>query len=97
MGSSVMGRSESSPMDTTDGLQGMNSNLSPGQGSGQAADTHTTNEVATLTAQLAEAMTVVREVQQQNRELGSFNADKALQMRDIRAQIQEERAEMRGF
>jgi hypothetical protein len=84
-------------MDTTDGSQGMNSNVSTGQGIGQAAVTHTTNEVAALTAQLAEAMTVVRALKQRNRELGSFNADIALQMRDMRAQIQEERAEMRKF
>jgi hypothetical protein len=97
MGSYAMGRSESSPMNTTDGSQGMNSNVATGRGIGQAADTHTTNEVATLTAQLAETMTVVRLLQQQNRELGSFNADMALQMRDMRAQMQEERAEMRRY
>jgi hypothetical protein len=95
MGSSSMGRFDSSPMDTTDGSQGINSNVSMGQGFGQAAHAHTTDEVAILTAQLTEAMTAVRSLQQQNRELGSFNADMALQMRDMRAQIQEERAEMR--
>jgi hypothetical protein len=84
-----MGRSERRPMNTTDNLQGMNSNKSPGIGSGQAADTHTTNEVATLTAQLAEDMTVVRPLQQQNKELGSLNADIVHQMRDMRTQIQE--------
>ena len=84
-----MSRSESSSIDTTDGSQGMNSNVSTGQGIGQAADTHTTNKVATLTAQLVEAITVVRALQQQNRELGSFNADLAYQIRDMRAQIQE--------
>jgi hypothetical protein len=84
-------------MDITDGLQGTNSNMTPDLGSGQAADTHTTNEVATLTAQLAEAMTVVRALQQQNKELGSVNADIALQMRDMWAQMQEEQAEMRRF
>jgi hypothetical protein len=78
MGSSVMGRSERSPMDTMDGLQGMNSNMSLGLESGQAPDTYTTKEVATFTAQLVKAMTVVRALQQQNKELGSVNADIAL-------------------
>ena len=78
MGSYGMGRFESSPMDTTDGSQGINSNVSMGQGSGQAVHAHTTDEVANLTAQLAEAKTAVRLLQQQNRELGSFNADMAL-------------------
>jgi hypothetical protein len=67
------------------------------QGFGQAANTHTTDEVANLTAQLAEVMTAVRTLQHQNRELGSFNADMALQIRDMRAKIQEERAEMQRF
>jgi hypothetical protein len=71
--------------------------MSPDLGSGQAADMHITNEVATLTAQLAEAMTVVHALQQQTKELGSVNADIALQMKDMRAQIQEEQDETRRF
>jgi len=50
-------------MDTTDVSQGINSNVSMGQGFGQAAHAHTTDEVAKLTAQLAEAMTAVRSLQ----------------------------------
>jgi hypothetical protein len=73
MGSSVMGRFESSPIDTTDDLQGTKSNMSPGLGSGQAADMLTTNEAVALTARLAEAMTVVHVLQQQNKELGAAN------------------------
>jgi DNA integrity scanning protein DisA with diadenylate cyclase activity len=84
-------------MNTMDGSQETNSNMSQGLESGQAADTHTTNEVAILTAELAEAVKVVRALQQQNKELGSVNADIALQMRDMQAQMQEERAEMQRF
>ena len=77
-------------MDTTDASQEMDSNTPQGPGSGQAAGTHTTNDVTTLTAQLAEAMAVVRTLQQQNKAMRA-------EMRDMRAQINEERMERRRY
>ena len=76
-------------MDTTDGSQEMEK-TPQGLGSGQAAGTHTTNDVTTLTAQLAEAMAVVRALQQQNQAIGA-------KMRDMRAQMHEERMKRRRY
>ena len=47
---------------------------------------HNANDVATLTAQLVEAMAAVRSLQQQNQAMGE-------EMRDMRAQMHEERLE----
>ena len=58
-------------MNTTGGLQEMDNNTPQDPGSGQAAGMHTTNDVTTLTAQLAEAMAVVRALQQQNQAMGA--------------------------
>ena len=86
----MLGRSEHLPMDTTDASQEMDSNTLQGPGSGLAAGTLSTNDVTTLTAQLAEAMAVVRALQQQNKAMGA-------EMRDMRAQTHEDRIEMRRF
>ena len=77
-------------MDTSDGSQAMDNNTPQDPGRGQAADMHTTNDVINLTSQLAEAMTVVRALQQQNQAMGA-------EMRDIRAQMHEERLERRRY
>ena len=89
-GFSVLGRTEPRPMDTMDGLQEMDSNTPQGPGSGQATGTHTTNDVKILTAQLAEAMAVVGALQQQNKAMGA-------EMRDMRAQMHEERMERKRY
>ena len=51
---------------------------------------HNANDVATLTAQLVEAMAAVRSLQQQNQAMGA-------EMRDMRAQMHEERLERRRY
>ena len=77
-------------MDTSNGSQPRDHNTPQDPGCRQAADTHTTNDVATLTAQLVEAMAVVRSLQQQNQAMGA-------EMRDMRAQMHEERLERRRY
>ena len=77
-------------MDTSNGSQPMDHNTPQDPGCRQAADTHTTNDVATLTAQLVEAMAVVRSLQQQNQAMGA-------EMRDMRAKMHEERLERRRY
>ena len=77
-------------MNTSDGLQAMDNNTPQDPGRGQAADMHTTNDVTNLTAQLAEAMAVVRALQQQNQAMEA-------EMRDMRAPMHEERMERRRY
>ena len=77
-------------MDTSDGSQPMDNNTPQDSGCGQAAATHTANDVTNLTAQLMEAMAVVRALQQQNRAMGA-------EVRDMRAQMHEERLERRRY
>ena len=57
---------------------------------GQAAAMHTTNDVTNLTAQLVEAMAVVRALQQQNQVMGTA-------MRDMREQMHKERMERQRY
>ena len=68
----------------------MDNNTPQDPGCRQAVATHTTNDVATLTAQLVEAMAAVRSLQQQNQAMGA-------EMRDMRAQMHEERLERRRY
>ena len=77
-------------MDTSDGSQAIDNNTPQDPGRGQAADMHTSNDVTNLTAQLAEAMAVVRALQQQNQAMGA-------EMREMRAQMQEERMKRRRY
>ena len=62
-------------MDTSDGSQAMDNNTPQDPGCGQAAAMHTTNDVTNLTAQLVEAMAVVRALQQQNQAMGAKMRD----------------------
>ena len=77
-------------MDTSDGAQPMDHHTPQDPRGGQEAATHTTNDVTNLTAQLMEAMAVVRALQQQNQAMGA-------EMRDMRAQMHEERMERRRY
>ena len=77
-------------MNNSDGLQPMDNNTPRDPGCGQVAATHTTNDVTNLTAQLVKAMAVVRALQQQNQAMRA-------EMRDMRAQMHEERMERRRY
>jgi hypothetical protein len=77
-------------MDTSGGFHSSEQNTPQATGCNQSVNMHNPNDVPNLTAQLVEAMAMVRALQQQNQTLGA-------EMRDMRAQMHDERLERRRY